>query len=231
MANERPSLGDISEYALDHAPAELIQEFLACLLRLQQASAGIEQYLERRRFLDLKTQIDEYEPVDIRLSDGRLMRLGCTKPSCQSHLCLRRPTKRADCPVGKPCPHIRCSHHIWRIDGGEDGSRAGRPGLSSVPRDAMGLTLKASGDLGGERAGTTLEARWLEYPVPPSCALDLADRGPMTNTQMGSALGRHRTLPARILRRALGRAIENAEGMGMSRDDLLKGLREIGAGS
>ncbi len=222
-------LGDISEYALDHAPDELIQEFLRCLLRLQQASTDMERYIEQGLFLELKKKIDEYEPVDIRLSDGRLMRMGCTRPFCQSHLCLRRPVKRGDCPKQKPCPHVRCSYHLWRIDGGIDGSRPGRPGIASVPRDERGLTLRVRGELDGERAGTTLEARWLETPVPPSCALDEATRA-HSNTEVAYRMNRHRTMAGRDVKKALLNAEEVAAGEGMSRADLMAGLRELGAG-
>jgi hypothetical protein len=229
-ASSRPSLGDVSEYALDHAPAELIQEFLLCLLRLQQAATDMDRYLGHEQFIDLKKKIDDYEPVDIRLSDGRLMRLGCTRLNCQSLLCLRLPKTRAECPTEKPCPHVRCRDHLWRVDACD---RPGRPGLAQVPRDAHGLTVSTPGELGEERAGTTLEARWLETPVPPSCALDEVDRHkrPMGNIEVAAAQGRHRTLSGRIVNDALESAKRNAAAMfGMSEADLLRGLREIGAG-
>jgi hypothetical protein len=63
-----------------------------------------------------------------------------------------------------------------------------------------------------------------------SCALDLIDRhGKLTNEQTGDALARHRTLVAREVRKAMRKAITNAEALGMSQDDLLRGLREMGA--
>ncbi len=64
-----------------------------------------------------------------------------------------------------------------------------------------------------------------------SCALDEVQKhGAMTNTQIGDAIGRHRTLAARIVKGALGKAMTNAAEMGMSEADLLAGLRELGAG-
>ncbi len=64
-----------------------------------------------------------------------------------------------------------------------------------------------------------------------SCALDEVQKhGAMTNTQIGDAIGRHRTLAARIVKNALGKAMTNAAEMGMSEADLLAGLRELGAG-
>jgi hypothetical protein len=64
-----------------------------------------------------------------------------------------------------------------------------------------------------------------------SCALDLIERhGKLTNEQTGDAIGRHRTLVARVVRSAMDRAIEVAAEMGMTEGDLLRGLRELGAG-
>ena len=157
--------------------------------------------------------------VQIRLSDGRLMYLDDAVPDT-----------RGDCPTEKPCPHVRCRYHLWRVDGGEDGTRAGRPGLSAVPRNKQGLTLRVLGGLDGERPGTTLEARWLETPVPPSCALDESDKGPHSNEEVGYCVNRHRTLAARDTKRASEHGTENAEAMGISRDDFLAGLRANGAG-
>ncbi len=217
------------------------------------------------------------------------------------------PATRADCPVVRPCPHVRCRHHLFLEDAEH---RAGRPGLSSVPRDSRGRTLHTTGEAGAARAGTTLRPSWLvvrgleierevkvsvwvgpdgvelnetsegtlgywmarlheDEPVlvfdddtgqmvakahvkdgavvldrelpestflvvltrvreVSSCALDL--KGKHSNEQVGDAIGRHRTLAARIVKGALGKAIEVAAGMGMSADELLVGLRELGAG-
>jgi hypothetical protein len=156
--------------------------------------------------------------VEIRLSDGRLMFLDDAVPDT-----------RGDCPTQKPCPHVRCRHHLWRVDACD---RAGRPGLASVPRDEHGHTLRVLGDVGHERAGTTIEARWLESPVPPSCALDEIDgKGrAMTNEECGTSFNRHRTQIARDVEKASERAKQIADSMGMSEADLLKGLRELGAG-
>jgi hypothetical protein len=58
-----------------------------------------------------------------------------------------------------------------------------------------------------------------------SCALDLIERGQaMTNEQVGDALGRHRTLVARIVREGLGKAIAAAEEMGIERGDFMRAL-------
>lgn len=70
------------------------------------------------------------------------------------------PRTRADCPTARPCPHVRCRHHLF-LETTEH--RAGRPGLSSVPRDANGCVLPVSGKAGTDRPGTTLRPGWLRY--------------------------------------------------------------------
>ena len=165
---------------------------------------------------NLKRWGDEWNAgiVEIRLSDGRTMLIDDAVPDT-----------RGDCPTAKPCPHVRCRYHLWRVDGGEGGTRAGRPGLASVPRDKHGLTLRTPGDVGSERPGTTLEARWLEAPVPPSCALDLADTGPMDNQSVGRALARHPTLIGRETRGALNKGCAEAERRGIEADDFAEAIR------
>lgn len=115
------------------------------------------------------------------------------------------PPTLADCPTGV-CPFVRCRHHLWRIDS-ED--RSGRPGIAHVPRGERGRTISAPGHAGDERAPTTLSARWLEDPIPESCALRLAAQGPRDNTEVGHALGRHRTLAALIVKQAIRKFVAN----------------------
>lgn len=67
------------------------------------------------------------------------------------------PATRADCPTGY-CPHVRCRWHL-ALETAEH--RAGRPGLSSVPRDSSGLTLSTPGHAGDARPGSTLRPSWL----------------------------------------------------------------------
>lgn len=70
------------------------------------------------------------------------------------------PKTRADCPTQRPCPHVRCRWNLFRIDAE---NRAGRPGLSSVPRDERGRTKRVMGDAGRGRPGTTLRPGWMRY--------------------------------------------------------------------
>jgi hypothetical protein len=50
----------------------------------------------------------------------------------------------------------------------------------------------------------------------------------MGNQAIGDALGRHRTLAARLVERATAQAIESAGDLGLAPGDLLAGLRESG---
>lgn len=86
------------------------------------------------------------------------------------------PKTRADCPdtSEQHCPYVRCRWHLHRLDASD---RAGRPGLSSVPRDARGWTLPVDGDVGEERAGTTVVPRWLELERYCSVWLERSDDG------------------------------------------------------
>jgi hypothetical protein len=137
------------------------------------------------------------------------------------------PSDRSECPntASSMCEFVKCRYHLARVDGGEDGDRAGRPGLAKVARDsATGHTLVQAGDAGDERPGTTLNPTWIgpdgEFRHVPTCALDEIDRlGAMTNEQTGDRIGRHRTLAARVLRRAVKRLREEHS---MTGDDLLR---------
>lgn len=130
---------------------------------------------------------------------------------------------RASCPADRAthgCPFASCRWHLWRVDGGPDGNRPGRPGLAQVGRDERGRTLRQIGDNGGERPSGTLEPRWLAHPVPDSCALDVAERGPQGNEQVGRALDRHRTLVARLVLSAIGEAVAACGDLGLDPEEL-----------
>jgi hypothetical protein len=103
---------------------------------------------------------DDRAPVRLRvLETGRLMELRNDVPR-----------NREECPEQRPCGHVRCRWHLWRVDSTD---RAGRPHH-------------------GQRAPTTLRAGWLETPTPPSCALDYIERGEMSSSQIAEALGMDR---------------------------------------
>ena len=69
------------------------------------------------------------------------------------------PATRAQCPTERPCPHM-CR---WNLLIEDADTRAGRPGLASVPRDERGLTIATEGHVGNARPGTTLRPAWLTY--------------------------------------------------------------------
>ena len=206
----------LSEEEFEYAPNDLVHAVLRNQLRWQLATTEIERWECSRIFWEQKAALENSKPIVIRLSDGRTMGINSAVPY-----------SRGDCPTEKPCPHVRCRYHLWRVDGGENGTRAGRPGLAAVPRNESGLTISVSGKIEGKRAGTTLEARWLETPVPQSCALDAADGGELTNEQAGAVVGRHRTLIGREVPKAKRRMVKNAERLGMTEQDLMAGLREL----
>lgn len=112
------------------------------------------------------------------------------------------PRTRGECPPDRTvsgCGAYGCRYHLWRND-----DPPGRPGLASIPRGAGGRTLSVRGDLsGGDKPRVSLlDARWLEHPLAPSCALDCADNGPSENMPLGNTIARHRTLAARLVQGA-----------------------------
>src|ERR1041385_1624364 len=117
--------------------------------------------------------------TDVRLSGDKprvLVRLRVLG----SFLELRNdvPATRGDCPEQRPCGHVRCKFHLWRSDALE---RSGRLRTGQTVRPFANQP--------------ELEPRWLEDPVPPSCALDIAEQ----TQQAGRVLGIARI--ARIVNR------------------------------
>ena len=81
------------------------------------------------------------------------------------------PAKRADCPTKRPCGHVKCKWHLWMVAGHD------RPGR----RHPNGRPLQA-----------TMRLVMMEWPLPPSCALDVieaAARDGWSQPQMARALG------------------------------------------
>ena len=91
---------------------------------------------------------------------------------------------------------------------------------ASVPRDPdTGLTIRTLGKLGDKNPPTIDGAApWLQHPAPASCALDLADRGKLDNTELGVELRRHRTLIAKLVIRA----IASAKAKGLESADIVR---------
>lgn len=99
------------------------------------------------------------------------------------------PGGREECRNGeRPCPYIRCSWHLWRVDGNDRQGRRGRGGFDG--RDSAERKL-----------GTTVEPRWLEYPTPQCCGLDIAEA---TDRMRRTASGY--VMPISVLANALGRS-------------------------
>lgn len=104
------------------------------------------------------------------------------------------PKTRAECPTERPCPYVRCRHHLY-LKLSED--REGRP------RD-------------GRRAPTIF---W--PPSAVSCSLDVADRGEELSCQeIGSLLG----ICDEAARNILNRALAKIRASGVDADELRRFL-------
>lgn len=105
---------------------------------------------------------------------------------------LTVPANRSECPTERPCPHVRCE---WNLATELAEDRAGRPGLSKVPRGHRGWTLSVEGDIGEERAETTLRPIWLGYGWSAKAEIERDDEGQICDVQFvdgvnGPQLGR-----------------------------------------
>lgn len=95
------------------------------------------------------------------------------------------PKTRGDCKDGpRPCPYVRCRYHLWLSTTDEHwNSPSGKP-----------------------QRPTTLEPRWLESPLPSSCALDVADDVARTGkkldyAQIGKLMNKHPDFLGRLVAR------------------------------
>lgn len=114
------------------------------------------------------------------------------------------PASRDDCRHGeRPCPYVRCKHHLWRLDPQPRSGRL-RPGQTERPMTP-----------------TTLMPRWLEYPTPPCCELDITEAMQgrrLTYGQIGYALGTQDDQPPRIARSGLAKIRAELERTGIERE-------------
>lgn len=132
---------------------------------------------------------------------GRKIALRVVQERCGSFdaATAQVPATRGDCVSGpRPCPHVRCKHHLWLVEGDD---RAGRQ---------------------RERIAHELEPRWLDPATTDSCALDVADRvesrGEVASiAEIGEALGRDDSSVWLVLRAALAKV--RAAGMRLEGDD------------
>jgi hypothetical protein len=100
---------------------------------------------------------------------------------------------RDECRHGeRPCPYVKCEWHLWMVDGRD------RPGRSFT----------------GGKLGSTLRPRWLEYPTPPCCALDIIE------------LYRTRVLPLDRIALAIGMTEDGARELVARALRKLMGLKE-----
>ncbi|HEY1554850.1 MAG TPA: hypothetical protein VGF94_08450 [Kofleriaceae bacterium] len=74
----------------------------------------------------------------------------------------------------RPCRFVRCKWHLWMVDGRD---RVGHSGAGRTTRS--GFTEQP--------IGSTLLPRWLETPVPPSCALDIVEHVAATGEKLSNA--------------------------------------------
>jgi hypothetical protein len=87
---------------------------------------------------------------------------------------------------------VRCE---WNLATELAEDRAGRPGLSRVPRGHRGWPLSVEGDIGEERAETTLRPIWLGYGWSAKAEIERDDEGRICDVQFvdgvnGPQLGR-----------------------------------------
>ena len=105
------------------------------------------------------------------------------------------PATRGDCKDGpRPCPYVRCRYHLW---------------LSTTDEHWNSPT-------GKPQRPTTLEPRWLETPLPPTCALDVADSVPrgevLEYTKLGRLMNKHPNFIESIVARIRGRKARKVPG-------------------
>jgi hypothetical protein len=113
------------------------------------------------------------------------------------------PATRAECIEGpRPCPHVKCRHHLWRVESDE------QPG-----RRWPGYTPPAE-----------LRPVWLDWPLPPSCSLDEAERSSASGEEMPVAdVARNMDVRETQTHGVLKRARRKLRELGNDAADLLPG--------
>lgn len=105
------------------------------------------------------------------------------------------PETMADCPKERSlaghivCGHVKCEYHLWLVEGHD------RPGRW---RDG--------------RIGSELRPVWLEWPLPPCCADDLAKQG-KSIPEIAKAMGLGTTRFHDVLRTATGKMKASGRGL------------------
>lgn len=105
------------------------------------------------------------------------------------------PMTRAECPTTRPCGHVRCKQHLAYVAGHD---RRGRPPV-------------------GREQESTLRPFWMDWPVGPTCALDVAERSAnMNQDEVAAAIGLRRSQ----FRELVAQTIRKLKASGLSLDDL-----------
>lgn len=91
------------------------------------------------------------------------------------------PATRAECPTVRPCGHVRCRWHLWRVEADQ---QPGRPWPGHVP-------------------DPELRPAWMQWPVPPSCGRDEIHAVARSTADVAKALGGGKTQTRLALNRAV----------------------------
>lgn len=104
-----------------------------------------------------------------------------------------RPLNRSDCIDGpRPCAHVSCRYHL--------AIEVSPTGLLTSPLMHRGLSLRDDPDYAEAWLGAVSDA--VQF-MPNSCALDVADDGPLTLDEVGDILALTRERARQIEVRAL----------------------------
>ena len=135
---------------------------------------------------------DDTAPVIVPLADGRTLRLRNDVP-----------LQRGDCPVERPCPHVRCKSHLWVTLGS---NRAGRRVQGRTPAT----------DFNGRRYRSE----------SPSCTLDVADEVAASGERMEiEKVAKLVQMRASQCHAELASAINKLRAFGVPLEDLMMGER------
>ena len=153
--------------------------------------ATLTAYLATRAAITMAIEADDAAPVFVKIALGRWLRLR-----------LDVPATRGDCPTERPCPHVRCSQHLYTVLGRE------RPGRR----------------VNGETPESTLSSAYRRSA--PSCTLDEADATAVMGESMPiEQVGLNLNLKASQVHAIEASALKKLKAQGMALEDLMMGER------